>query len=64
MFCYNWLICLEVMNLSLFQQFEVEVIKWFINEIDDFDQLKVLVWEFVDFYVCQRVVMVWVIVEK
>ena len=61
---YNWLTCLEVMNLSLPQQFEAEAIKRSINDTDDLDQLKVLARELADLYVRQRAATAWVIAEK
>ena len=61
---YNWLTCLEVMNLSLPQQFEAEAIKRSINETDDLDQLKALARELADLYVRQRAATAWVIAEK
>ena len=61
---YNRLTCLEVLNLSLPQQFEAEAIKRSINETDDLDQLKALARELTDLYVRQRAATAWVIAEK
>ena len=61
---YSWLTCLEVLNLSLPQQFEAEAIKRSINETDDLDQLKALARELAYLYVRQRAATAWVIAEK
>ena len=61
---YSQLTCLEVMNLSLPQQFEAEAIKRSINNTNDLDQLKALARELADLYVRQRAATAWVIAEK